>query len=153
MASKISGVPGLGDPFPQVTQAMSNARVAVEDLIEATLKSQMGGIKEQEQLRRIYTINPEFFKDPAAYRSELVALDNVLEDRLYKELKNANDKTLAEKDQLASREVVRKITNLRERFNIVPKVFSEEEALQYPGQRVLWYGVKPYDVPPNPPKR
>jgi hypothetical protein len=152
-ASKISGVPGLGDPFPQVTQAMSNARVAVEDLIEATLKSQLGGIKEQEQLRRIYTINPEFFKDPAAYQSQLVALDNVLEDRLYKELKNANDKTLAEKDQLASREVVRKITNLRERFNIIPKVFSAEEALQYPGQTVLWYGVERYNVPKNQPQR
>lgn len=152
-ASKISGIPGLGDPFPQVTQAMSNARVAVEDLIEATLKSQLGGIKEQEQLRRIYTINPEFFKDPAAYQSQLVALDNVLEDRLYKELKNANDKTLAEKDQLASREVVRKITNLRERFNVVPKVFSAEEALQYPGQTVLWYGVERYKVPENQPKR
>jgi hypothetical protein len=151
-ASKISGVPGLGDPFPEVTQAMSNAQVAVEDLIEATMKSRVGAMGEQNRLRNLYRVGPQFFKDPAAYRSELVALDNVLENRLYKEIKNANDKSLAEKDQLASREVIKQITNLRERFNILPKVFSEEEALRYPGQTILWYGVTPMKVPQTAPQ-
>jgi hypothetical protein len=152
-ASKLSGVPGLGDPFPEVTQAMSNAQVAVEDLIEATLKSRAGAMNEQNRLRNLYRVGPQFFKDPAAYQSELVALDNVLENRLYREIKNANDKSLSEKDQLASRDVIRQITNLRERFNVVPKVFSEEEALRYPGQRILWYGVIPMDVPATAPRK
>lgn len=146
MARIISGVPGLGDPFPEVTQAVKMGQLAVEDLIETSLKSRSGAINEQNRLRAIFGLGPRPFTDPQLYKSEVVAIDNILAERLRKEERDAYDKELPPDVRGNAREMVRKIIALREQFVIPPRIYSTDDAVYknlQPGQEYLWEGVYP----------
>lgn len=146
MARIISGVPGLGDPFPEVTIAVKEGQLAVEDLIETSLKSRSGAINEQNRLRAIFGLGPRPFTDPELYKSEIVAIDNILAERLKKEERDAYDKELPPDVRGNARELVRKIIALREKFVLPPRIYSADDEVYkglQPGQEYLWQGVYP----------
>lgn len=152
MARIISGVPGLGDPFPEVTQAVKMGQLAVEDLIETSLKSRSGAINEQNRLRAIFGLGPRPFTDPELYKSEIVAIDNILAERLKKEQRDSYDRELPPDVQGNSREMVKKIIALREQFVIPPRIYSADDAVYknlQPGQEYLWQGVYPMKKGPG----
>jgi hypothetical protein len=146
VARGISGVPGLGDPFPEVTVAVKEAQLAVEDLIETSLKSRTGAINEQNRLKAIFGLGPRPFTDPELYKSEIVAIDNILADRLKREEANAYNKELTPDVQGNAREMVQKIIGLRSRFGLPPRIYSANDdvykSLQ-PGEEYLWQGIYP----------
>lgn len=146
MARIISGVPGLGDPFPEVTQAIKMGQIAVEELVEASLKSRTGAIDEQKRLRAIYGLGPRPFTDPELYKSEVVAIDNILAERLRKEERDSYDKELPPDVRGNARDMVRKIIAVREQFVLPPRIYSADDAVYknlQPGQEYLWQGVYP----------
>jgi hypothetical protein len=147
VARGISGVPGLGDPFPEVTIAIKEGQLAVEDLIETSLKSRSGAINEQNRLRSIFGLGPRPFTDPELYKSEVVAIDNILAERLKKEQKDAYEDPNLPPDVIGNaRAMVNKITELRSRFVLPPRIYSADDPVYkglQPGQEYLWQGVYP----------
>lgn len=146
VARGISGVPGLGDPFPEVTIAIKEGQLAVEDLIETSLKSRSGAINEQNRLRSIFGLGPRPFTDPELYKSEVVAIDNILAERLKKEQADSYDNNLPPDVRGNAREMVKKITELRSRFVLPPRIYSADDQVYkglQPGQEYLWQGVYP----------
>jgi hypothetical protein len=143
----VSGTPGLGDPFPLVTQARNAASQEVENLIEAFIKNQRAAMGEQERLRKLYSVGPKFWDDPAAYRSRLVSIDEEIGREMNKAASEAYN------DQLPStaRQQARNFLNSAERFRSalgVPlRIYSEEDSAykELPdGVEYLWQGVIPY---------
>jgi len=146
MARMISGVPGLGDPFPEVTQAVKMGQIAAEELIEASMKSRTGAINEQNRLRSIFGLGPRPFTDPELYKSEIVAIDNILAERLKKEQADAFDPTLPPDVKGNAREMTNKIVALRSLFALPPRIYSADDEVYKnltPGQEYLWQGVYP----------
>lgn len=146
MARIISGVPGLGDPFPEVTIAVKEGQLAVEDLIQTSLKSRSGAINEQNRLRSIFGLGPRPFTDPELYKSEIVAIDNILAERLKKEQSDSFDNNLPPDVRGNAREMTKKIIELRNRFVLPPRIYTADDEVYknlQPGQEYLWQGVYP----------
>lgn len=147
-AGVISGIPGLGDPFAEITLARQQAQQQAERVIESLMKSTAGSVREQERLRPVIGIIPSATLDPDAYGTKLIALGSTLQDliRMYDE--QANDfKKLNPAQRTTAQE---KGLNLRRHYDMLglpPAVYTEAEFKRYPpGTEVLWQGRTPAKI-------
>ena len=140
-------IPGLGDPYPMITQAQDLANQEVENLIRAFLKNERAPVAEQERLRNLYSVGPQFWSDPAAYRSRLIAIDEELGREMNKAAGEAyNDQVSSEVRQNA-RKFLTEAEKFRSNLGLPLRIYSEEDpaykALPV-GAEYLWQGVIPY---------
>jgi hypothetical protein len=145
-AGTVSGIPGLGAPFPEVTQAQNLAKQEVENLVEAFLKSGRAPVAEQERLRALYSVGPKFFDDPAAYRDRLIAID----EEIAKEINLARSQAFERQGQpIQTRVKMLENFYLRPKSSVLPlgvpiRVYTKEDAAKLPpGTEYLWQGRIP----------
>lgn len=147
-AGIISGIPGLGDPFAEITLARQQAQQQAERVIESLMKSTAGSVREQERLRPVIGIIPSATLDPDAYGTKLIALGSTLQDliRMYDEQANDVKKLNPAQRTMASE----KSLNLRRHYDMLglpPAVYTEAELKRYPpGTEVLWQGRTPAKI-------
>lgn len=140
----ISRIPGLGGTYPEVTQAQNLARQEVENLVEAFLKSGRAPVAEQERLRALYSVGPQFFDDPAAYRDRLIAID----EEIAKEINLAKGQAFNDQLDSTTRKNAREFLSSAEKFRSslgVPiRIYTQEDAAKLPaGTEYLWQGRFP----------
>lgn len=144
VAGAISGFPGLGAPFPEVTQAQNLARQEVENLIEAFIKSDRAAVSEQERLRRLYDIGPKFFDDPAALRDRLIAIDEEIAKEISLAANQAYNTELPPDTQAKARTFLSAAEKFRSSLGVPIRVYTEEQAKELPpGTEYLWQGRIP----------
>jgi hypothetical protein len=147
-AGIISGIPGLGDPFAEITLARQQAQQQAERVIDSLMKSTAGSVREQERLRPVIGIIPSATLDPDAYGTKLIALGSTIQDliRMYDEQANDVKKLNPAQRTLASE----KSLNLRRHYDMLglpPAVYTEAEFKRYPtGTEVLWMGRTPAKI-------
>ena len=143
-AGAVSRIPGLGAPFPEVTQAQSLARQEVENLVEAFLKSGRAPVAEQERLRALYSVGPQFFDDPAAYRDRLIAIDEEIAKEINLSKAQAFDETLDSTVRKNAREFLSSAEKFRSSLGVPIRIYTQEDAAKLPpGTQYLWQGKFP----------
>jgi hypothetical protein len=144
-ASAVSSIPGLGDPFADITLARQNAELFSERMIEALLKSTQGSVKEQERIRKVLNISPSAATDPDVYGTRLIALGNALRETI-KEYNNQGSERsgLSPADKATARERSMTLQKQLKLLDLPIAVFSVEEFKGLPpGTEVLWMGTTP----------
>lgn len=143
-AEVISGIPGLGAPFPEVTQAQNLAKQEVENLIEAFIKSDRAATTEQERLRKLYDIGPKFFDDPAALRDRLIAIDEEIAKEIDLAARQAYNTELPPDTRSKARSFLSAAEKFRTSLGVPVRIYTEEDAKQLPiGTQYLWQGRIP----------
>ena len=144
VAGAISGIPGLGAPFPEVTQAQNLAQQEVENLIQAFMKNERAPVTEQERLRRLYDIGPKFFDDPAALRDRLIAIDEEIAKEIDLAARQAYNTELPPDTRAKARTFLSAAEKFRSSLGVPVRVYTEEQAKQLPpGTEYLWQGKIP----------
>ena len=142
----VSGVPGLGDPFPLITQAQNLASQEVENLVEAFLKSGRAPVAEQERLRNLYSVGPKFWDDPAAYRSRLISIDEEIGREMNKASNEAYNDQLASKDRQNARQFLQAAEKFRSSLGVPVRIYTAEDPVYKTlpaGAEYLWQGTIP----------
>jgi hypothetical protein len=143
-AGAVSRIPGLGAPFPEVTQAQSLARQEVENLIEAFLKSGRAPVAEQERLRSLYSVGPQFLDDPAAYRDRLIAIDEEIGKEINLAKNQAFTPGLPVETVKNARSFLSSAEKFRSNLGVPVRVYTKEDAATLPpGTQYLWQGRIP----------
>jgi hypothetical protein len=142
-AGAISGIPGLGAPFPNITQAQTAAKIEVENLIEAFLKSGKAPVSEQERLRKLYDIGPKFFDDPAALRDRLISIDEEIAKEINQAALQAYNTELAPDTRAKARDFLSQAVKFRTALGVPVRIYNEEDAKKLPpNTEYLWQGKK-----------
>lgn len=148
-AALASRIPGLGDPFQDITIARQQARQITEDFVSAFTKSKADAVSEQRLIRSIVGIEPTI-GDPEVYGSNLIAVSNFLDKALQENRQKADTtenglgRTLAPAAVSAAREKVQLLEGLRESLGLPVAVYSEDELNAIPpNTEVLWQGKTP----------
>lgn len=142
----VSGVPGLGDPFPLVTQAQNLASQEVENLIEAFLKSGRAPVAEQERLRSLYSVGPKFWDDPAAYRSRLISIDEEIGREMNKASNEAYNDQLSSKVRQDARQFLQAADKFRSSLGVPVRIYTADDPVYKSlpaGSEYLWQGTIP----------
>jgi hypothetical protein len=143
-AGAVSRIPGLGAPFPEVTQAQNLARQEVENLIEAFLKSGRAPVAEQERLRSLYSVGPQFWDDPAAYRDRLIAIDEEIGKEINLAKGQAFNPELPVETVKNARSFLSTAEKFRSTLGVPVRVYTKEDAARLPpGTQYLWQGRIP----------
>jgi hypothetical protein len=144
IAGAISGTPGLGAPFPEVTQAQNLALQEIENLIEAFIKSDKAAVTEQDRLRRLYDISPKFFDDPAALRDRLVAIDEEIAREIDLTARQAYNTELPPDTRAKARTFLSAAEKFRSSLGVPIRIYTDEQAKELPlGTEYLWQGRIP----------
>jgi hypothetical protein len=148
-AALASRIPGLGDPFQDITIARQQARQITEDFVSAFTKSKADAVSEQRLIRSIVGIEPTI-GDPEVYGSNLIAVSNFLDKALQENRQKADTtengvgRTLAPAAVSAAREKVQLLEGLRESLGLPVAVYSKDELNAIPpNTEVLWQGKEP----------
>jgi hypothetical protein len=91
VANLITSIPGLGDPFAEVSTARTEAASAQEALVSAFVKSTNKNETEQRRVEQRYRLLPDSFEDPYKLRNRLVSFDTEIGQTL-KELQAVSKK-------------------------------------------------------------
>jgi hypothetical protein len=143
-AGLISGTPGLGAPFPKVTQAQNLAKQEVESLIEAFIKSDKAAVDEQKRLRELYDIGPKFFDDPAALRDRLIAIDEEIAKEIDLTARQAYNTELPPDTRAKARTFLSAAEKFRSSLGVPVRIYTEEQRDKLPvGTKYLWEGRFP----------
>ena len=144
-ASAVSSIPGLGDPFADITLARQNAELFSERMIEALLKSTQGSVKEQERIRKVLNISPSAATDPDVYGTRLIALGNALRETIKEYNSQGSERSgLSPADKATARERSMALQKQLKLLDLPTAVFSVEEFKGLPpGTEVLWMGTTP----------
>jgi hypothetical protein len=141
----ISGIPGLGDPYSEITLARQKAKQQAERIVESLLKSTAGSVKEQEQLKGVIGIVPSATLDPDAYGTKLIALGSTIRGMVSEyEKQGAATSGLSPTDKARARQRASALSQQYDNLGLPPIVMSQEEADKYPpGTELLWNGKTP----------
>jgi hypothetical protein len=144
-ASAVSSIPGLGDPFADLTLARQNAELFSERMIDALLKSTQGSVKEQERIRKVLNISPSAATDPDVYGTRLIALGNALRETIKEYNSQGSERSgLSPADKATARERSMALQKQLKLLDLPIAVFSVEEFKGLPpGTEVLWMGITP----------
>ena len=149
-ADVISGIPGLGGPFAEVTIARSQGEQTAERIIDALLKSTQGSVREQERLAPVIGIRPSAAKDPDNYASKLIGLGSTLRDIIKEnEEQGLITSGLTPEAKGAARKKAAELRAIYDRLGLPPVVYSKEEAQRLrlkPGSLVLFNGTQLVEV-------
>lgn len=148
----VSSIPGLGDPYKEVTLARSNAEKAAERVISALLKSTQGSVREQERLQGVIGIRPTAKIDPEAYGTKLISLGATLRDMIKEYDEQGKDTSpLTPQDKGRARRLASELRRHYNKLDLPPVVMTREEFLKYPpGTEVLWKGTRLLEVGDRP---
>jgi hypothetical protein len=148
----ISGIPGLGDPFSEITLARQGAKQQAERIVESLLKSTAGSVKEQDQLKGVIGIIPSATLDPDAYGTKLIALGSTLRSMISENEKQGSASSgLTPADKGKARQRASALAQQYDNLGLPPVVMSQEEIRLYPpGTEVLWLGKQLYRVSDRP---
>ena len=148
----ISGIPGLGDPFSEISLARQGAKQQAERIVESLLKSTAGSVKEQEQLKGVIGIIPSATLDPDAYGTKLIALGSTLRSMISENEKQGSASSgLTPADKGKARQRASALAQQYDNLGLPPVVMSQEEIRLYPpGTEVLWLGKQLYRVSDRP---
>lgn len=141
----VSQIPGLGDPFSEITLARQRAAQQAERIVESLLKSTQGSVREQERLAPVIGIVPSAMIGGDAYGTKLIALGSTLRSMIseYEDQgKEGSGLTPAAKGQ--ARQRASALAQQLENLGLPPVVMTQEELDKYPpGTEVLWQGTTP----------
>lgn len=148
----VSGIPGLGDPFSEITLARQKAKQQAERIVESLLKSTAGSVKEQEQLKGVIGIVPSATLDPDAYGTKLIALGSTLRGMISEyESQGKDNSGLTPAAKGLARQRASALSQQYDNLGLPPVVMSQEEIRLYPpGTEVLWQGRQLYKVSDRP---
>lgn len=148
----ISGIPGLGDPYSEITLARQSAKQQAERIVESLLKSTAGSVKEQEQLKGVIGIVPSATLDPDAYGTKLIALGSTLRGMISEyEKQGSASSGLTPSDKGKARQRASALSQQYDNLGLPPVVMSQDEVRMYPpGTEVLWLGKQLYKVSDRP---
>jgi hypothetical protein len=137
----ISKIPGLGAPFPNITQAQTAAKIEVENLIEAFLKSGKAPISEQDRLRKLYDIGPKLFDDPAALRDRLISIDEEISKEIEQSARQAYSTELSPATRAKARDFLSEAEKFKKALGVPVRLYNEEDVKQLPpNTEYLWLG-------------
>lgn len=149
-ADVVSGIPGLGNPFSEVTIARSQGEQTAERIIDALLKSTQGSVTEQKRLAPVIGIQPSSAKDPDNYASKLIGLGSTLRDIIKEnEQQGLSTSGLTPEAKGAARKKAAELNAIYDRLGLPPVVNSKEEAQRLrlkPGSLVLFNGTQLVEV-------
>lgn len=148
----ISGIPGLGDPFSEITLARQKAQQQAERVVDSLLKSTQGSVREQERLRPVIGIIPSAMLDPDAYGTKLIALGSTLRSMIQEYEQQGDEKSgLTPAAKGLARQRASALTQQYNNLGLPPVVMTQEEIRRYPpGTEVLWQGTQLYRVSDRP---
>lgn len=148
----ISGIPGLGDPFSEITLARQSAKQQAERIVDSLLKSTAGSVREQERLRPVIGIIPSATLDPDAYGTKLIALGSTLRSMIQEYEQQGDEKSgLTPAAKGLARQRASALSQQYNNLGLPPVVMSQEEIRRYPpGTEVLWQGTQLYKVSDRP---
>jgi hypothetical protein len=141
----VSQIPGLGDPFSEITLARQRAAQQAERIVESLLKSTAGSVREQERLRPVIGIIPSAVVGGDAYGTKLIALGSTLRSMIneYEDQGKENSGLTPAAKGLA-RQRASALTQQLDNLGLPPIVMTQEELDKYPpGTEVLWQGTTP----------
>jgi hypothetical protein len=137
----VSKIPGLGAPFPNVTQAQTAAKIEVENLIEAFLKSGKAPISEQDRLRKLYDIGPKLFDDPAALRDRLISIDEEISKEINQANLQAKNTNLPPETRKKALDFLSQAEKFKKALGVPVRLYKEEDVKQLPpNTEYLWLG-------------
>ena len=146
----ITGIPGLGNPYGEVTIARQQAELTAERLMDSFLKSTQGSVEEQKRLNKVINIRPSASKDPDNYASNLIGLGTVVRDIIREnEQLGMADSGLTPEAKGNARKKAAELKALYPKLNLPPVVNSKEEAQRLglkPGSLVLFGGKQLIEV-------
>jgi hypothetical protein len=143
LANLISTIPGLGDPFSEVSVARTEAAAAQEALVSAFIKSTNKGEKEQQRVEERYRILPDAFEDPYRLRNRMVAFDQEINASINELSASANNLSLSREQRRDADMRIQDLQSIRRKLNVpvVANTNKEVEALPE-GTIFLWKGTQ-----------
>ena len=149
-ADVISGIPGLGAPFSEVTIARSQGDQVAERVINSLLKSTQGSVREQERLQGVIGIRPGAVKDPDDAAARLIGLGSTVRDIIRENEERGMDNSgLTPEARGLARQKASELRAIYNRLGLPPVVYSKEEAQRLrlkPGSLVLFNGTQLVEV-------
>lgn len=143
--SAITQLPGLGDPFSEITLARQKAAQQAERIVDSLLKSTAGSVREQERLAPVIGIQPSAVIGGDAYGTKLIALGSTLRSMIseYEDQGKENSGLTPAAKGLA-RQRASALSQQYNNLGLPPVVMSQDELDKYPpGTEVLWQGTTP----------
>lgn len=134
----ISSVPGLGDPFSDITIARAQASLLEKEFVEAFLKSAQNSVTEQKMLQSVMKLRPGYWGDGENYGSHLISLSTLLDAGLAENRDKASTAPgsvgarLSPEQRTEARSRVSLIERLKESLDLPPAVYSREDMLRLP---------------------
>jgi hypothetical protein len=143
LANLISTIPGLGDPFSEVSMARTEAASAQEALVSAFIKSTNKNETEQRRVEERYRILPDAFEDPYRLRNRMVAFDQEINASLNELSASANNLSLSREQRRDADMRIQDLQSIRRKLNVpvVANTNKEVEALPE-GTIFLWKGTQ-----------
>jgi hypothetical protein len=150
LVGNITKIPGLGNPYGEVTVAQQQADLTAENIMDAFLKSVQGSSEEQKRLNKVINIRPSAAKDPDNYASNLIGLGSVIRDIIREnDQLGMSNSGLTPEAKGRARQKAAQLRAIYPRLNLPPVVYSKEEAQRLglkPGSLVLFNGTQLIDV-------
>lgn len=143
LANLISTIPGLGDPFSEVSMARTEAASAQEALVSAFIKSTNKGEKEQQRIEQRYRILPDAFEDPYRLRNRIVAFDQEITASINELRASANNLSLSREQRRDADMRIQDLESIRRKLNVPVVANTNEEVEALPeGTIFLWKGTQ-----------
>jgi DNA-binding transcriptional regulator YiaG len=143
LANLISTIPGLGDPYSEVSMARTEAASAQEALVSAFIKSTNKNETEQRRVEERYRVLPDAFEDPYRLRNRMVAFDQEINASINELSASANNLSLSREQRRDADMRIQDLQSIRRKLNVpvVANTNKEVEALPE-GTIFLWKGTQ-----------
>lgn len=134
----ISDVPGLGDPFSDITIARSQAALFEKEVVEVFLKSDQQSVTEQKMVGSVIKLRPGYLNDGVNYGSNLIGLSTQLDEVLLENRDKASTAPgsvgfgLSPKQRTEARAKISLVERIKKGLDLPPAVYSEEDMLNLP---------------------
>jgi hypothetical protein len=143
VANLITSIPGLGDPFAEVSTARTEAASAQEALVSAFVKSTNKNETEQRRVEQRYRLLPDSFEDPYKLRNRMVAFDQEINASINELRASANNLSLSREQRRDADMRIQDLQSIRRKLNVPIVVNTNEEAMALPeGTIFLWKGTQ-----------
>jgi hypothetical protein len=129
-----------------ITQSQNLANQEFENLIEAFIKNDRAAVSEQDRLRKLYSVGPRFWDDPAAYRGRLIAIDEELGREMNKASQEAYNDQLPSKNRQTARAFLQSAEKFRSTLGVPVRIYSADDPTYRDlpaGAEYLWQGTIP----------
>jgi hypothetical protein len=140
----VSRVPGLGSIEPEIQQARSFVKTAVNDLVANLRTNDRFNETERKELKNEIDISPAFFDSGASLRNRMIGISEFLDKKLLDANAQASDTTLPVNIRRDAADRATDLAKFKTTLGVPVRLYDLNDVKNLPaGTPFLWNGTEP----------